>query len=121
MDGQDYITDNSIRVESDQLLLPKLMDMGGCFGKSTLAMVYGMDTEDIKEYWKVKKRNKFSTSWAQAIKSHSCSQMFVRTYIRLISSRGLIVLTMQQILQPLFHNDTQNHFNHCEKLMLYSF
>lgn len=65
LDARDYITDNSSRSEFDRLLLPKceglakarggklnFLDLGSCFGNSTLGMVYGQTSAQIKEFWK---------------------------------------------------------------------
>jgi len=65
LDGRDYITDNSTRAEFDRMLLNKcdglakarggklnFMDLGSCFGNSTLGMVYGMPTEELRKFWK---------------------------------------------------------------------
>jgi len=65
LDARNYITDNSSRAEFDRLLLSKcdglakarggklnFMDLGACFGNSTLGMVCGMPTEEIRKLWK---------------------------------------------------------------------
>jgi len=65
LDARNYITDNSTRAEFDRMLLPKcedlakarggklnFMDLGSCFGNSTLGMVYGMPTDELRKFWK---------------------------------------------------------------------
>jgi len=68
LDARNYITDNSTRAEFDRMIKPKcddlakarggklnFLDLGSCFGNSTLGMVYGMPTEDLRSFWKDEK------------------------------------------------------------------
>jgi len=65
LDARNYITDNSTRQEFDRQLLGRtealakarggklnFLDLGSCFGNSTLGMVYGMPTEQMRDFWK---------------------------------------------------------------------
>jgi len=67
LDGRTYICDNFTRGEFDRLIHPELeklqskragedgkvrvVDLGSCFGNTTLAIVNGMTTDKIKENW----------------------------------------------------------------------
>ena len=63
LDALEYVSDNFNRQTFDRLILPwakertangeplNFVDLAGCFGNTTMATVYGMDYEAIRQNW----------------------------------------------------------------------
>ncbi|MFP3874422.1 MAG: class I SAM-dependent methyltransferase [Thiohalophilus sp.] len=63
LDELEYVSDNFNRQTFDRLILPwaqkaagdkplNFVDLAGCFGNTTMATLYGMDYEDIRNNWR---------------------------------------------------------------------
>lgn len=66
LEEREYVCDNFTRQEFDRLLLPqmrqlaqasgdglvKVTEIGTCFGNTTLSLLHGLTTDEIKDFWK---------------------------------------------------------------------